>query len=243
MIADEQQDRAALYVLGILDTDDLPAFESAMRDAELRALVDELQEAAGAIAFGAAEESAPAQAKDRVLGAIAAEARGQRTDALGEKIITPHPMAWLPWAIAALLFISLGGLLYNDVRLRREIADMSARDPLMQTKFVALAPAKGAGAPEDAKATVAWESDKQSGVIRISGLTPREGRDYQLWAVDAEHKDPINAGVIHVDEDGTAQVRFQPTNAAHKVKAFALSVERKGGVPKREGPILLIGNA
>ncbi len=65
-------------------------------------------------------------------------------------------------------------------------------------------------------------------------------KDYQLWVVDSEHKDLIDAGMVYVGQDGTAQVRFEPSAAAHKVKAFALSLEREGGVPKREGPILLI---
>lgn len=29
--------------------------------------------------------------------------------------------------------------------------------------------------------------------------------------------------------------------ATNRVKAFALTLERKGGVPKAEGPILLVG--
>ena len=68
-----------------------------------------------------------------------------------------------------------------------------------------------------------------------------KGRDYQLWAVDANHKDPLNAGIIHVDADGVARVRFKPDQSAHQITAFALSLEREGGVPKREGPIVMIG--
>ena len=243
MIAEEKQDLAALYVVGSLDANEEIAFEAAMRgDTELRDLVNELREAAGAIALSASGQTVPAGVKNRVLAAIAAETRTQPLDSLGTRSITPHPMSWLPWAIAALLFISLGTLFYNNMRLRREIAQMRGTDPLMQTNFVALAPAKDA--PANAKAMVAWQPDKQSGVIHIKGLPAAEkGKDYQLWVVDAEHKDPIDAGMVHVEQDGTAQVRFKPADAAHKVKAFALSLEREGGVPKREGPILLIGNA
>ncbi len=110
----------------------------------------------------------------------------------------------------------------------------------MQTTFYTLAPS--APAPADAKATVAWQPGRQSGVIRISNLpAPQPGKDYQLWAVDAEHKDPISAGIIRVDQNGVAQVRFKPVEKAEHVKAFAISLEREGGVPKKEGPILLVG--
>jgi len=243
MIAEEQQDRAALYVLGSLDANEIAAFESAIRDdAELRALVRELRETASAIALGAQEYSVPAALKDRILQEIAAESGADKQHSLGDRKVTPHPISWLPWAIAALFLVSLGALLYNNMQLRRQITEMRAADPLIRTSFVALAPAKGA--PSDAKATVAWQPDKQSGVIRISGLPAAgRGKDYQLWAVDAERTDPINAGVVHVNPNGTAQVRFKPTESAHNIKAFALSLEREGGVPKREGPILLIGNA
>ena len=111
----------------------------------------------------------------------------------------------------------------------------------MQTKFVALAPANGA--PSDAKAMVAWESDKQTGVIRIVGMPAAgTGKDYQLWAVDADYKDPVSAGIVHVDPSGAAQVRFKTDAVTNRVKAFALTLEREGGVPKAEGPILLVGN-
>ena len=111
----------------------------------------------------------------------------------------------------------------------------------MQTKFVALAPANGA--PSDAKAMVAWEPDKQTGVIRIVGMPAAgSGKDYQLWAIDAEHKDPVDAGIVHVDANGIAQVRFKPVASTGSVKAFAITLEREGGVPKAEGPILLVGN-
>src|SRR4030095_9495657 len=83
---------------------------------------------------------------------------------------------------------------------------------------------------------------RQSGVIRISNLpAPQPGKDYQLWAVDAGHKDPISAGIVRVDKNGVAQVRFKPVEKAEHVKAFAISLEREGGVPKKEGPILLVG--
>ncbi len=243
MIADEKQDLAALYVFGSLDAKEEVAFELAMRDnAELRELVRELRETTGAIALSVPSQSPPAELKDRVLQSVAAESPAQAPHSLGRKNIVPHPMSWMPWAIAALFFVSLGALFYNNMQLRREITAMREVDPLLETNFVALAPAKDA--PAEAKAMVAWQPDQQSGVIRIKGLPAAgKGKDYQLWVVDAEHTDPIDAGMVHVEPDGTAQVRFKPVATARKVKAFALSLEREGGVPKRKGPILLIGNA
>jgi hypothetical protein len=33
------------------------------------------------------------------------------------------------------------------------------------------------------------------------------------------------------------RVRFKPVEKAQHLKAFAISLEREGGVPKKEGPI------
>lgn len=243
MIAEEKQDLAALYILDSLDANEAAAFEAAMRDdGELREFVNELREALGSMALSVSGQPAPVGVKRRVTAAIAAETQPRSSNSLGKRSITPHPMSWLPWAIAALFFVSLGALFYNNMQMRREIATIRKTDPLMQTHFVALAPAKDA--PVEAKAMVAWQPDKQSGVIHIKGLpVAGKGKDYQLWVVDAEHKDPIDAGMVRIERDGTARVRFKTAGKAHKVKAFALSLEREGGVPKREGPIVLIGNA
>jgi len=150
--------------------------------------------------------------------------------------------SWLPWAIAAGLIVFCGLLALDRSRLQRELAEVRAADPLMQTIFFTLTPSPPA--PADAKATVAWQPGRQSGVVRITNLpAPQPGMDYQLWAVDAAHKDPISAGVIRVDKNGVAQIRFKPVERAEQVKAFAITLEREGGVPKKEGPILLAGTA
>jgi anti-sigma-K factor RskA len=236
MISEEQQDQAALYALGLLDADEDAAFESELRaNAELRDLVRELREAAGAVALAAPPQTPPASLKQVIMREIAMK--------LEEPIrMSPQRAVfdWIPWAIAAGLTVFCGLLALDRVRLERELADIRAADPLMQTTFFTLAPS--APAPADAKATVAWQPGHQSGVIRISNLpAPQPGKDYQLWAVDAEHKDPISAGIIRVDKNGVAQVRFKPVEKAEHVKAFAISLEREGGVPKKEGPILLVG--
>lgn len=113
-----------------------------------------------------------------------------------------------------------------------------------QTTPVLVALSATKDGPAKAQAVVAWDASRQSGTIKINNLpSAGTGRDYQLWAVDAEHKDPISAGIVRVNADGTTVVEFKPTAPAKSVQAFAISVEREGGVPKREGPIVLLGTA
>jgi anti-sigma-K factor RskA len=238
MITQEQQDQAALYALGLLDLDEAAAFESELgASAELRNFVRELREAAGDLALSAPSQSPPASLKRRVMSEIV------RETAESAPISRRRPsFAWMPWAIAASLIVFCSLLALDRARLQRELAKVRTADPLMQTVFFTLTPS--GSAPADAKATVAWQPGRQTGVIRITNLpAPESGRDYQLWAVDAAHKDPISAGVIHVDKNGVAQIRFKPVEMAQQVKAFAISLEREGGVPKKEGPILLAGTA
>ena len=238
MISEEQQDQAALYVLGLLEPHEVAAFETELNaNDELRVIARELREAAGDVALTAPPRTPPASLKQRVMREIA-----MKTEEPAPVLQQRAPFGWVPWAIAAGLIVFCGVLALDRARLERELADARAADPLMQTTFFTLAPS--APAPADAKATVAWQPGRQSGVIRISNLpAPQPGRDYQLWAVDAAHKDPISAGVIRVDKNGVAQVRFKPIEKAEHVKAFAISLEHEGGVPKKEGPILLVGTA
>ncbi len=239
MITDEQQDNAALYVLDQLEEAEVSAFETGLLEsAELRELVSELREAAGDLAFVAPAVQPPIALKARVMGSIKAERRANIS--LPAESTATRSLGWIPWAIAALLFIGAGMLAVDRARLQRDLVTARERDPLAETTLVALAPA--APAPLDAKASVAWESNSQSGVIQISNLPAAGlGKDYQLWIVDADHADPLSAGILHVDAKGVAQVRFKANVAARRVKAFAVSVEREGGVPKKEGPIILIG--
>lgn len=239
MISEELQDSAALYVLGALDATESAAFEASLRsNAELRALVAELREAAAAVALTAPERRPSSLLKQKVLRDIVAE----RTHGLTSNGANRRGAGtgWA-WAIAAMLLLFSGFLFYDRVQLRREIARVRDIDPLMKANLVALAPANGA--PAEARATVAWEPDRQTGVIRITGLPAAgQGKDYQLWAVDADHKNPVSAGLVHVDANGVAQMRFKPDAETRHVKAFAISLEREGGVPKAEGPILLVGS-
>src|SRR5215813_13538910 len=209
MISEEQQDQAALYILGLLEPHEAAAFESELNaNAELRDIARELREAAGNVALTAPPRTPPASLKQRVMREIATKTE--------ERTVVPlrrAPFGWVPWAIAAALALFCGLLALDRVRLERQLAETRAADPLMQTSFYTLAPS--APAPADAKATVAWQPGRQSGVIRISNLpAPEPGKDYQLWAVDAEHKDPISAGVVRVDKNGVAQIRFKPVEKA-----------------------------
>ena len=265
MISDELHDQAALYALDLLAGDERAAFERELSaSAELRDAVRDLREAAADVAIDIPQRMPSAALKQRVLREVALE----KQRGVADESARTGGSTWLPWAIAAALAIFCGILFADRARVRRELAstqsetsrvqselaqaqsetsrvqrelaDARAKDPLQTTAVYALAPS--GPAPAEAKATVAWDPETQTGVIRIAKLPPPgPGRDYQLWAVDAAHKDPVSAGIVKVNPDGSAEIRFKPVDVAQQVKAFAISLEREGGVPKAEGPILLVG--
>ena len=238
MIPEDLQDQAALYAVGALNAEETAAFEAALRgNGELRALLRDLHEASDDLVRTVALQQPPAELKRRLLREIALEKQAD-APALREA----PSLNWLPWAIAALFLAFCGLLTVDRMRLERELAEARAADPLGQAMLVSLV--SPTGDHPDAKANVAWQPDRQSGVITINNMPPAgEGHDYQLWAVDANHPDPINAGIIHVEPNGVTRIRFKPDKDASQIKAFAISLEREGGVPKREGPIVMIGNA
>jgi len=89
---------------------------------------------------------------------------------------------------------------------------------------------------------VVWNGGKRQGVLLLDNM-PRvdSGMDYQLWVIDPNKPDPVSAGVVEVNAKGVAKIAFKPVDAVGETVKFALSVEKKGGVPKAEGPIVLVG--
>ncbi|HVZ65258.1 MAG TPA: anti-sigma factor [Lacunisphaera sp.] len=126
----------------------------------------------------------------------------------------------------------------------RMINDLGAKlrhsEDLARLKISALASL--AGNTREAQVIAVWDPDQQAGLLSLDKLPPiPESQDYQLWIVDPNHKDPVSAGVFHSPADGRMALPFWPDHPVAKATAFAISVERKGGVAKAEGPIVMMG--
>lgn len=131
---------------------------------------------------------------------------------------------------------------FDRARLRRDLAATRETDALLRSTVFTLAATPAARA--DSKVTVIWQQDVQTGIIKVTKCRrPIQGKSTQLWAIDAGHREPVSAGIVRVDASGVAQIRFKPLDSTHRVKSFAISLERVGGAPKKEGPILFAGAA
>ncbi|MCA1659968.1 MAG: anti-sigma factor [Verrucomicrobiaceae bacterium] len=134
----------------------------------------------------------------------------------------------------------LASLATERERLAQELKRLEERDSLSQMQIATLS-SKLAEAPR-AAAFVIWDAKNQRGVLTAVNIPANaEDHDYQLWVVDPKYQIPVDAGVFHVEKNGVAKVLFKPKQHVNSADAFAVSLERKGGVPKAEGPMVLVG--
>ena len=125
----------------------------------------------------------------------------------------------------------------------RRLADLRAGLPepggLARLKIVPLVSARGFAAP--ALAVAVWDPVRQEGELVAANLPPpAPDKDYQLWIMDPQYPDPVGAGVLTVGTTaGDVRILFKPDRPVAAAARFAVSLERKGGVPRAEGPIVL----
>jgi anti-sigma-K factor RskA len=124
----------------------------------------------------------------------------------------------------------------------RLIADLRVQADVARLKIASLTSL--AGNSPQARAIAVWNPDRQEGVLVVSKLPALAiDQDYQLWVIDPQYPIPVDGGVFTVDAaTGDARVNFKPGKNVKAAQVFAVSLERKGGVPKAEGPMMLISN-
>ncbi len=227
------EEQASLYVLGLLEGAEAAQFEKQLEsDPALQNFVDELDEAAAALAHDAPARPLPAGLREKIVSEIN---RGKTVDFPQQRRFN-----WIPWALAACLALACSYLVAERVGLRGRVATLEQRDFFAQVQIASLS-SKLENAP-NANAVVVWDEKKQKGVLKVTQLPPNDAnRDYQIWLVDSRYKNPVDGGVFHVSNKGEMSVPFKPNAPVRDAQAFAISLERKGGVTKAEGPIVLLG--
>ncbi len=257
-------DEALEWVQGEGSAEQRAAFEQSMeQDPELRALVDALSEGSAVLAMSIPPMSPPDELKGRLLDRIdreepdasgpakVAEFPGTDRDRAGAK---RRPLREaLAWA-AAIAFAAGCGWFWKQkedardrlARAQQEIGSLSgellkARRSRDFAKLEVESLKATIDEYREGVALVVWDEEEQEGVLKLEKMPPIPvDKDYQLWVVDPAQSAPVNAGVVQVSEDGFARVRFKPVSAVTSADKFAISVERRGGVPQNEGPIVLL---
>lgn len=168
------------------------------------------------------------------------ELRSLQTLQESERIVTARQIEELRRAEAQVASLSTT-LSAERTESTLRVAELQRRNDLAQLKIASLAAL--AGASPDAKAIAVWNPTTQEGVLTVEKLPAlAANQDYQLWVIDPQYPIPVDGGVFTVDPDtGAARMQFKPDKPVKVAAKFAVSLERKGGVPKAEGPLLLIG--
>ncbi|MGA2397657.1 MAG: anti-sigma factor [Steroidobacteraceae bacterium] len=182
------------------------------------------------------------------------EARSTTVRSIGR---APRPRArnaagW--WAAAACLVLAVLGWLRSPPLVH---APGAAQTPAQQREALLARPGTlqiqldttAEPAAAGAKADVVWDPHTQQGVVRFVGLKPNDPsqHQYQLWIFDGDRDQryPVDGGVFDVPPNA-AQV-VVPIHAevpVHAAKAFAVTIEKPGGVVVSEREhVVAIGKA
>jgi anti-sigma-K factor RskA len=268
MITERQEELAALHALGLLEGAERTAFEAELAgNRELQALVAAFTESSSALALSAPPVEPPSALKARILEAATPTAGTVTAFPLAR--FAPWAIA-AALAIAATWLATQNLALRNQnlsLRTERELAEVAYKmtqnqltersmiaekmisdlgtklrnsEDLSRLKISALASL--AGNTKEAQVIAVWDPAQQTGLLTMEKLPAiADTQDYQIWIVDPAYKDPVNGGVFHVAADGKVTLAFKPDQPVTQAAAFAISLEKKGGVPKAEGPIVLLG--
>jgi anti-sigma-K factor RskA len=123
----------------------------------------------------------------------------------------------------------------NQLQVR--VASLESRDPLRDIRPIMLTAQPGA--PKGAEVVALWDPHRQEGALHVARLPDAApDKDYQLWIISPESKQPMDAGLI----PGSAEcITFSAAQPVTQVAAFAISLEPKGGSPAPRGPVIYLG--
>ncbi len=269
MITERHEELATLHTLGLLEGPERSAFESELAgNAELTGLARALEDSTAQLALTAPPLTPPAGLKQRILDAAATPTLAPVVAFPLGRFAPWAAAAALTVAATWLAFHNLSLQSENNaLRTERQLAEIAYRAAQAQLKersFVAeamindlgrqlleqqdltrlkvTALASLAGNTPEAQAIAVWDPARETGLLTVDKLPLiGDNQDYQLWVVDPAYPNPVDGGVFKPGADGHAVLAFKGDKPIKSVAAFAISLEKKGGVPKAEGPIVLLG--
>lgn len=189
-------------------------------------------------------EQGPARSGPPPVSSIeqAREARAEKSRQ-GSRWLSADKAGWYMAAALALAFVVVRSG-PDTTPAPESVATLSTiltEPDVIVAPWVASAAAEGY---QDVSGDVVWSNESQAGYMRLSGLVANnpEAAQYQLWIVDPERDDePVDGGVFDVPA-GSREVVI-PIDPKLKIKspaAFAITLEKPGGVVVSGGPLLVV---
>lgn len=116
-------------------------------------------------------------------------------------------------------------------------AEMEQELALMKSPKMASVKLTAVKGKPDCSAKIYWDTNSKFVYIDASDLPePPKNKQYQLWYIDG--KNVVDAGVFDM---GNKANKLQKLKLVPNAQAFAVTLEKYGGVPKSEGDMYALG--
>jgi anti-sigma-K factor RskA len=93
--------------------------------------------------------------------------------------------------------------------------------------------------PESKGRVLLARDDTNAVFVALNLPDPPQDKDYQLWMIEGAN--PVDAGIVPRQEDGSYLLTFPLIPDRENIAAFAVTLEPKGGVPQPTGSMYLLG--
>jgi anti-sigma-K factor RskA len=190
----------------------------------------------------------PVQLKQQIQDRLSTASTEHDTEEIEEERPVRSIGLW-KWLAAASLLL-LAGAAYWAFSTNQKNQDLRAQNSSLQdslhnleAQLATLQPG-GSDGPQsefrmaairqgEAAATIYWDTLTKDVYLKINNMpAPASGKQYQLWALlPEEGAAPVDLGVFDIRQERTL-IRMKNVRDA---KAFAITLEPKGGVPKPTG--------
>ena len=252
MTHEEIQQLAALNAIGAASPEEVAELRRHLADCEeCRRAAAELDESAALVALSVDPVAPPATVRASLMRKLDRESTVKTLE-------RPAPRRGSGWAQAAavvflgLYVISSGNLRKareETKRLSNEVAQLRAERQKLSETIAALSASAtrtiqlaGQEIAPNASARVFLDPSQRRAFVFFDNLPPNpRNKSYQMWIIRADQAAPQSAGVFDVDRSGKASLVLQRLPVDTEIKALAVTLEPKGGVPAPTGDKYLVG--
>jgi anti-sigma-K factor RskA len=242
----------ALYALDALRGDDRATLDQHLTTcAACRLELERLRADTALLAMSAVGPRPPQRARQRLLDAVAQEARAP----LAHDVSRRPWWGWLGWAATAAVIVFALSLWQENTMLRATLASASSRQaesarqldelrkiaaPIIEPEAqrVTLVATKTPPQPQGKAFYLRSRNSLVFLASNMPALPPQKA--YELWLIPMSGS-PVPAGMFKPDAHGSGSIVNPPLPAGLEAKAFAITIENEAGSPTPTSPILMSG--